>query len=573
MFFHALLRFVLRIPLVYTAAIILAVGTLGSTAAAVEFRSFDGEGNNPSNPFQGAAGTRVIRFGYDADYPGGIGDEITEVGKPNPRDVSNAVMAQSSSILNDRGLSDWVVHWGQFLTHDMTLVETDAAYNVLSTGATGDFSIAINDPGDLLGPNPLAFNRSKFDPASGNGDLIVTPRGTIPIPRWQINSITSYIDASNVYGSDKATADLLRTFADGKLATTSGGQLPTTNSNGDFVAGDVRANENVGLTSIHALFVREHNRLATHIKNREAGLTDEEIYQWARKVVGAEMQAITYREFLPALMGDGAPRAEDFFYDEIDASITTAFSTAAFRYGHSMQSPRILLVDNADAEVGSISLGAATENPDLLADDPAKVELILKGLASQAAQENDAYLVNGLRNIHFGPPGAGGTDLAALDVQRGRDHGLLNNYRLMRQAYSLGPLTDFSQLTSDPDVQAALADIYGTTENLDAWVAIIAEDHILSSSLGVLAQTIIHSQFARLRDGDRFFFTGDPDLQTGIVTSLIDLDTITLSQIIRLNTDISRLQNNVFFVVPEPTTRWLTIFGTVWIAFRRTTHR
>ena len=530
-------------------------------ARAVEFRTIDGIGNSMSVPSQGAANTRVIRFGYDADYPDGIGDEITEAGKPNPRDVSNAINAQTSSILNNRGLSDWVVHWGQFLTHDMTLIETGAAYNVLSTGATGDFSIPINDPGDPLGPNPISFNRSVFDPTSGNGDLMVTPRGIIPIPRWQINSITSYIDASNVYGSDQATADSLRTIADGKLATSSGGLLPPINGDSDFLAGDVRANENVGLTAIHTLFVREHNRLAARIKAHDATLTDDEVYQWARKIVGAEMQAITYREFLPALMGDGAPRAEDYFYDEGDASITTAFSTAAFRYGHSMQSPRILLVDNADAEVGSISLGAATENPELLANDPAKVELILKGLASQTAQENDAYLVNGLRNIRFGPPGAGGTDLAALDIQRGRDHGLLNSYRLLRQSYNLGQFNDFDQLTSDPLLQVALEEVYGETENLDAWIAMIAEDHLPGSSLGSLAQTILHSQFARLRDGDRFFFTGDPDLDSELVTSVIDLDSITLGQIIKMNTGITRLQGNVFFVVPEPATWWMALVG------------
>ena len=276
MIFCAPLRFALQSLLTCAAAIVLAVGTQGATASAVEFRTIDGTGNNIANPSQGAANTRVIRFGYDADYPGGIGDEITEAGKPNPRDVSNAVMAQSSSILNDRGLSDWVVHWGQFLTHDMTLIETDATYNVLSTGATGDFSIPVNDPADPLGPNPIPFNRSKFDPTSGNGELMVTPRGIIPIPRWQINSITSYIDASNVYGSDQATADSLRTFAGGKLATTSGGLLPTKDSNGDFIAGDVRANENVGLTAIHTLFLREHNRLAERIGQHDASLSDDQ---------------------------------------------------------------------------------------------------------------------------------------------------------------------------------------------------------------------------------------------------------------------------------------------------------
>jgi peroxidase len=546
----------------------IAAAVANSHALAVEFRSIDGSGNGQTEALQGAANTRVIRFGYDADYPDGIGDVITETRKPNPRDVSNAVNAQSSSILNNRGLSDWAVHWGQFLTHDMTLIDTGAAYNALSTGATGDFNIPITDPSDPLGPNPIAFNRSKYDPTSGTGELMVTPRGIIPIPRWQINSVTSYIDASNVYGSDQATADSLRTMVDGKLITSGGGLLPKLGGDGRFVAGDVRANENVGLSAIHSLFVREHNRLADRIKLQDGSLSDGEIYQWARKIVGAEMQAITYREFLPALMGAGAPRAEDYFYDEGDASITTAFSTAAFRYGHSMQSSRILLVDNAGAQVGAVGLAAATENPAYLTSDPAKVDLILKGLSSQTAQENDAYIVDGLRNINFGPPGSGGTDLAALDIQRGRDHGLLNSYRLMRQAYNLAPLGSFDQLTSDPLLQIALANTYGTTDNLDAWVAMIAENHVAGSSLGSLAQVILHSQFERLRDGDRFFFTGDPDLETELVRGVIDLDSISLSQIIKLNSGITQIQSNVFFAVPEPATIWLILCGTSWIAYR-----
>ena len=87
-------------------------------------------------------------------------------------------------------------------------------------------------------------------------------------------------------------------------------------------------------------------------------------------------------------------------------------------------------------------LAPQRENPALLTSDPANVDLILKGLASQAAQENDAYVVDELRNIRFGPPGTGGTDLAALDIQRGRDHGLLNSYTRMRITYGLAPFNE-----------------------------------------------------------------------------------------------------------------------------------
>jgi hypothetical protein len=456
----------------------------------------------------------------------------------------------------------------------MSLTPTGAVYNVLSTGATGDFQIPILESADVLGPNPIAFNRSQFDPATGNGDMIMTDRGLVPIPRWQINVNTSYIDASNVYGSDPTTAASLRA-ADGKLATSAGGLLPPTDTGGRFIAGDSRSNENVSLSATHALFVREHNRLADRIKSYDGSLTDDEVYEWARKIVGAEMQAITYREFLPALVGAGAPAAADYVYSEaVDSTITTAFSTAAFRYGHSMQSPQLKLVDNAGAEVGQISLAQAAAPNSILRDDPAKVELVLKGLATQAAQENDVYVVDELRNIRFGPPGAGGTDLAAVDIQRGRDHGLLNSYGRLRISYGLTPLPSFSALTSDLQVQTALENIYGTVDNVDAWVAMIAEDHLAGSSLGSLSQIILIRQFERLRDGDRFFFMGDPDLQSELVKSIIDLDSITLGEIIELNTELTTLQNNVFFTVaavPEPSMSFLCIIGATlvsWMARR-----
>jgi hypothetical protein len=544
------------------AATVIVIATSVSALAA-EFRTIDGRGNNLLRESQGAAGTRVIRFGYSADYPDGVGDVITVPGKPNPRDVSNTVNAQTTSNENNRGLSDWIVEWGQFLTHDISLVATGATNNLLSTGAPADFSISINDPHDILWPVPIRFNRSDYDPTTGNGDVIMTDRGPVAVPRWQINANTSYIDASHVYGSSATAAAAIRTFTGGKLATSAGGLLPPVDANGKFIAGDIRANENTALSATHALFVREHNRLAEQIKSRDPTLSDEGIYEWARKIVGAEIQAITYREYLPALLGGDAPMAADYSYDEaVDASITTTFAAAAFRYGHSMQSPQIQLVDDEGVKVGEIPLSAATAPNAILQDNPANVGLVLKGLAAQVAQENDAYIVDELRNIVFGPPGAGGTDLAAVDIQRGRDHGLINNYRQLRVAYNLAPLSQYDQLTSDMSLQIALQAVYGSIDNLDAWVAMIAEDHVDGSSLGRLAHSIVRSQFERLRDGDRFFFSGDPDLQSPLVTSIIDVDAITLGQLIELNTGMTGLQDNVFFAVaavPEPTTNVLFI--------------
>lgn len=80
----------------------------------------------------------------------------------------------------------------------------------------------------------------------------------------------------------------------------------------------------MGLIAMHTLFVREHNRLADRINTAYPGTSDDDVYQLARKLVTAEIQKITYGEFLPALMGSNAPviNCNTWLYDDtVDPSI------------------------------------------------------------------------------------------------------------------------------------------------------------------------------------------------------------------------------------------------------------
>ena len=68
-------------------------------------------------------------------------------------------------------------------------------------------------------------------------------------------------------------------------------------------SGDERVNEQVGLTAMHTVWVREHNRIATHLAGINPHWHEERAYQETRRIVGAMMQHIIYNELLPVILG------------------------------------------------------------------------------------------------------------------------------------------------------------------------------------------------------------------------------------------------------------------------------
>ncbi len=540
-----------NIPRLFCAGLLTVVLSAQTAGAAIEFRTIDGSGNNLANPLWGSAGQPLARSG-----PAAYGDGASTpagASRPGAREISNAVSSQVATIPNAAGASGFLWQWGQFLDHDIDL--TGPAL------PTESFDIPIL-PGDAF-----------FDPlGSGTASLpfhrsLHTTVGT-STQREQVNEITSFIDASNVYGSDAQRAAALRRFDGSGRLKTSRRRMPPRNTDGlpnapsdldptMFLAGDVRANEQVALTVMHALFVREHNRLAGRSKLlkslREAlggdandtPLTGEERYQLARILVGAEMQAITYNEFLPVLLGPTGLPAYAGYDAGIDATIANGFSTAAYRFGHSMVTPTLSRLNRqlTDKPVGPLPLKEAFFSPQKLRKG--RLAPYLRGLAVDRSQAIDTLVVDGLRNFLFGLPGQGGLDLAALNIQRGRDHGLAD-YNAFRTALGLTAVSDFDEITSDPDLQNTLFALYGNVDDIDAWVGCLAEDRYADSLLGELAFAAIKDQFERLRNGDRFWY--QHHLPPGMVAWV---ESRTLSKIIRRNTKVrSELSANVFVAAP-----------------------
>lgn len=513
-------------------------------------RTLDGFGNNFENPEWGSAGSSLA--GWTGN---GFHDSIAEpsgVFRPNPRLVSNVLMDQEAYIPDPMNLTEFVWVFGQFIDHDITLVAQNPAEMI-------PIKIPLNDehfePGRFL-----PFFRSYA--AHGSGESSQNPR------RYE-NEITAFIDASTVYGSDEERANWLRTFSKGRLKTSGNGLLPWNTIDGEFnsppdpnapvmdnetgisnkyfVAGDVRANEHPLLIAMHTLFVREHNRICDSLSALYPHWDDELLYQRARKRVGAIIQSITYYEWLPVMGFQVDPALP---YDpEIDPSISNVFSAAAYRLGHTMITDEIISVttQNDSVVMEAIPLKSAFFNP-LLIPLGGGIEPYLAGIQNRIQQKVDLKVVDGVRNFLFGEPSAGGLDLAAMNIMRGRDRGL-PDFNAVRENIGLERYNSLDELTEDPALIHQLTFLYGNVDNLDPWVGMLCEEHEEGIIAGELLKVIIERQFSNLLRGDRFYFERDPGLTEEDKRIIRNTR---LGDVIRRNTALKNIREHVFIYQSPP---------------------
>jgi hypothetical protein len=533
---------------------ILSVLLISGLCLAQVNRTYDGVGNNPDSVLWGSAGCQFFNmasngFGDSISSPGGIG-------RPNPRAISNALGSQSTFIANELGLSDFVWGWGQFIDHDINLNDDEF---------TEPLPIPIPACDPLFDPNcsgtvmiPMLRSRS----LSGSG---TTPGN----PRRHVNDITSFIDASAVYGSDSLRAAWLRTYNSGKMKTSTGELLPWNTTDGEFtspvdptapfmlvdgpvlpakhfVGGDIRVNEQPGLASFHTLWLREHNRLCDSLLTVHPSWNDEQLFQRARKIVGALIQAVTYEEFLPTI-GVSLPTYGGYD-DLLDPTIMNSFSAAAYRFGHTMVNGRLMRYeeDGTAWSFGAVDLRDAFFAPSILKDEGG-IEPFFRGLAAQEHQFVDPMIMDDIRNMLFGPPGAGGLDLLAINIQRARERGVPDHNRL-RQDLGLAPHADLTDLTSDTDLRYKLSTVYNSVDSLDPWIGLMSEDHLPNKLFGEALHEILAQQFSYLRDGDRYYYENDPAFTAA---EIAELKSTTLSAIILRNSSIITLQANVFIAEPR----------------------
>ena len=544
----------------------------------VMYRSINGTCNDLGNPLEGAAFSSFRRL-LPARYEDGIQqpegfEQAFSLSNPRPfapprpsaRLVSQQIIQDIAKDQPDATLM--LMQWGQFIDHDFAYLieasvlepEEEECEGCNPIGECIPIQVRDDDPAFGLA-TPNAGNCLRFERAAA----VCRPR--IPgifNPREQLNQITSWLDASMVYGSLEEEQPLLRAFKGGRLLETlisvagsnqrfmpldPAPRMPCLPPRPCFRGGDLRANEQQGLTAMHTIWVRYHNNLARRLAALNPGWNDERIFQETRKIVYATVEAITYNAYLPRMLGRevfdlhiGPYRG---YNPAFDGDLVNAFGAAAFRIGHSQVQPWLQRLDANGQSIpeGPLSLELAFFNPDELIRGRG-AEPLLRGLLESRSRKLDEFVTTFLTTRLFAQSSELriGMDLIALNIQRGRDHGI-PSYRVFRN-FCRAQLGLFGQFAND-ETRNLFRELYGTEDDVDLWPAGVAEIPVPGGLLGPTFACIWIFTFLGMREGDRFWYENP-----GVFTpaQLADIrEKATLSSVIcNASPDIGKIQKDAF---------------------------
>ena len=524
------------------------------------YRSADGSCNNVRHGDWGKSFTPFNRLAvpvYDNSFDtprtrGKSGNEL-----PNVRAVSTTVALDESRPSNL--LSYAFMQWGQFIDHDLTGTATSRSQSGQSIRCCGP---EFDADASLIHPSCFAIKVPKDDPfySQFNRQCISFVRSAAAVrpgcslgPREQLNQLTAYIDGGMVYGKTDNSAASLRTFTGGLLrsSTIDGNEflpqskstcsIPRERNQFCFQAGDSRVNVAANLVALHAIFLRHHNNIARILRQLNNHWSDETLYQETRKIVIAQIQHITYNEFLPLLLSPETIQqfnlklSNDFTYsydDRVNAQIISSFATAAYRL-HTLIPSIIKFTDSQGSGKGKLDLSETYFNPSVLYERRA-FETIVYGMSDDSSQSIDTFHSSQITNHLFrGFGSAFGSDLVSLNIQRGRDHALppYNEFRRICKLAIIKSWSDLNSLMTPRTVQR-LSSLYESVDDIDLFVAGVAEKPMANSILGETFNCIIGEQFKRLKIGDRFWYENGNFIHSFTRDQLREIKKISLARVL-----------------------------------------
>ncbi|XP_051013771.1 lactoperoxidase [Acomys russatus] len=546
------------------------------------YRTITGDCNNRRNPALGSANRALARW-LPAEYEDGIslpfgwtpGTKRKGFSLPQPREVSNQIAGYLNEDALDQNRSLFFMQWGQVVDHDLDFApETEMGSDNYSKALCDEHCIQGGNCFPIMFPtgDPKLKTQGRCMPFFRAG--FVCPTSPYQsLARDQINALTSFMDASLIYSAEPSLANRLRNLSSplGLMAVNeevSDHGLPflpfvkvkpspceiinTTAGVPCFLAGDSRASEQILLATTHTLFVREHNRLATELHRLNPHWDGETLYQEARRIMGAFIQIITFRDYLPILLGDELQKwlpPYQGYNESVDPRISNVF-TFAFRFGHLEIPSTVSRLDENYQPWGSepeLPLHTLFFNTWRLVKDGG-IDPLVRGLLAKKAKlmHQNKMMTGELRNKLFQPTHTiHGFDLAAINIQRCRDHGQpgYNSWREFCGLSQPRTLEELSAVLGNKLLAKKLLDLYGTPDNIDIWLGAIAEPLVRRGRVGPLLACLLGRQFQRIRDGDRFWWENP-----GVFTKMQrdSLQKMSLSRLICDNTGITKVPLNPF---------------------------
>ncbi|XP_061178613.1 peroxidase-like protein [Saccostrea echinata] len=538
------------------------------------YRRTNGQCNNLINPLLGSSNTpqqRVLPAAYEnwIDTPR-TRSRVGNMPLPSARTVSNNVFQFIGGDMTpvSAAYSTYLTHHGQFIDHDVIstpsveLQENDCCLPVrMQQNPEACFSIEVvqTPPDPFFPPDKTCMNFVRHAGAPTMGCM----NGV----REQINQRTAFVDGSMIYGSEVSLELELRGGVSrelGRLAVDDQNLL-LPNPKGCpalapramrpcFKAGDHRQSETPTLTVQHITWLRRHNIIADALREATGITNDETLFQEAKRIVIAELQHITYNEFLPAILDNLHMNSfnlksklvghAESYNPKVDPRTINAFGVAAYRMGHSLVRNTVGH-DLGNGDRFTFPVSEHFERPDLMYEKG--YEFMAHWMSREPKSRSDRFLVDGIRNRLFEFPPMPGTspsetlsmDLGALNVQRGRDHGIppYNSYRefcgLQKARFfatAPGGLVDHT-----PQAAAALQRTYLHPDDIDLFAGGMSEIPRPGSILGPTFQCLIALQFSFYKHGDRFWYERtSPENPVAAFTSaqLAQIKQITYSKIL-----------------------------------------
>jgi hypothetical protein len=273
--------------------------------------------------------------------------------------------------------------------------------------------------------------------------------------------------------------------------------------------------------------MREHNYWADQYAASHPTADDEKIFQEARKKVMAIWQHIIIDELMPTLVGQAWNRlgGYDGYDDEVDASTSASFSTAAFRVVHDLVPlPVLVLHENCSAAIPPVTADRPTQErgnciPAFF--QTVGLEAVVRGAINQFAQAQDNLIVDGIRNVLLQASTRGGNlDVEVANIFRGREH-RVPSFNVLRKHYTgkslyqergcdegttIDPIRCFNLLTNNRTLAGILRDLYKKVAYVDAYVGLILEPIRHPFLYPPVATKILLAQFEKTRAGDWWWY-------------------------------------------------------------------